>query len=720
MMELLNPEAVAAFYEKESARIKKEKRNAQKAGYDSGRSGNRHKSAWKEAHFIAWDGEGKDIGEPNEHGDKYQIYNLLANSEGGEIYSEGESGLSSEECLDLLCDYGADFPKSIHVVFGGSYDMNMILRDLPRDIMEQISAADGKDFVTWGRFAIRLVQRKYLSVGRYKSVDRMYKQKPDGSWERDFECKVTLWDVIGFFQASFISAAEGWLGKDYPDLVLIREGKAKRSDFAAETLEYVRKYNQAELRALVKLMEKLHTALGDLGLQLNRWDGAGAVAAAINKKHDVKKWLGEHRKRADDPIQTACQHAYFGGRIEMGKFGYHKGTIYHYDINSAYPSAQRYLPQMLEGTWVHYKAGDMMLRNPSSLPHITCFLVEWDLSNQGLLFGPFPYRSELQHKVLFPEAGINWVWKPEVVAAWEHFKGRGLIIREAWAWHPTTEYYPYSWIDDYYARRQWLVAEQKRTGIIMGEEKVIKLGLNSLYGKTAQRAGYDEKTGRVPPFHNLAYAGYITSETRAKLWAAAMQKQGAIICMATDGIFSTAPLALDCPKEKQLGKWEYQEHAGMILAQSGFYWIDEGKEWRGWSRGFDKVQPGPNYQKEMKAQIKTILDGWKSGKESVYFPCTRFITLKTALSGPDWWARWCWWYSMRTPEGVRGRKLKLFPTGTKRASIGGKPWREMVQTIPEENYTPGEISMRYNIPWITDSDDDAIIEQENAISMEDY
>ena len=75
---------------------------------------------------------------------------------------------------------------------------------------------------------------------------------------------------------------------------------------------------------------------------------------------------------------------------------------------------------------------------------------------------------------------------------------------------------------------------------------------------------------------------------------------------------------------------------------------------------------------------------------------------------------------MRTPDGIKGRKLKLFPTGTKRIGLPGKPWREMVQTIPEENFTPDIISMRYNIPWVSEHADEHIIEEENAISMEDY
>jgi hypothetical protein len=709
MLENFDPaKAVSDFYATQAPqKDRKADRHKDKA------RGNRHKSSWTEKHFIAWDGEGKDVETLNEYGDRRHIYNFLANSEGAEIYDETGTGLSTVDCLDLLCDSAMEHPKAINVVFGGSYDMNMILRDIPREKMEEISKSDGRDFVTWDAFAIRFVQRKYLSIGRYHDPDRMFLQKPNGDWVRNFDSQIVLWDVIGFFQSSFISAVEGWLGKDWQDLKLIREGKEKRKDFAEESLEFIRKYNAAELRALVRLMEKVHEAMDQLGLQLSRWDGAGAVAAAINKKHDVKKWLGEARKTAD-PVQTACQHAYFGGRIELGRYGYHDGDIYHYDVNSAYPSAQRKLPQMLEGTWVRYAAGDPMLEAPEKLPHITCYLVRWDFTGMGLRFGPFPYRSEMQRKVLFPEAGMNWVWKPEVIAALNILgKYNRIEILEAWSWWPTVDYLPYAWIDDYYNRRKELVAAQKRDGVIRGEEKVIKLGLNSLYGKTAQRAGYSEKTGRIPPFHNLAYAGYITSETRSLLWSAAMQAPSEIICLATDGIFSRVPLELDCPDEKQLGKWEAQKHDGMMIAQSGFYWINDGGEWRGWSRGFDKIPPGPNYQAEMKAQIDKILTAWKKGDESVYFPCTRFITVKTALSGANWWERWCSWYSMRTDTGIIGRKLRLYPTGTKRVSQNGKPWREMVGTIPETNYTPDEMSMLYNIPWISEDDSN-----ENAIDAE--
>jgi hypothetical protein len=277
-------------------------------------------------------------------------------------------------------------------------------------------------------------------------------------------------------------------------------------------------------------------------------------------------------------VQLAAQHAYFGGRIEIGKIGRHLGKIYHYDINSAYPSAQWDLPALTCGQWVHY---DWNIYRVDLFEKMTLCLVEWDFP--GAIWGPFPYRSARQRKVLFPEKGVNWVWLPEVKAAMQAMKGRKkwkLSIKEVWEFQPDiTSFQPYKFMKEYYELRQEMVKETKEKGIPHGEEKIIKLGLNSGYGKTAQHAGYHPETKQKPPYHNLAYAGYITSTTRAKLYEAAMQSPENIICIATDGIFSTVPLTLDCPKEKILGKWEASEHDELILVQSGFYYYRNGSEW---------------------------------------------------------------------------------------------------------------------------------------------
>lgn len=617
--------------------------------------------------ILAWDGEGWEDSAGN------HVYGYFANSDGEELYDA--AGLTTDACLSLLWETGHD---RLNVVFSGSYDATLILKDLsPEQARDAMSDDTPSGFVKGCRYEgyiIRYVPRKYLYIRREEA-----------------KRGIILWDIWGFFQGSFIAALEKWFGKEYDDLSLIHEGKALRSVFDPSDIEFIRRYNSAELRALVRLMETFLDAVEKAGLTLSRFDGAGAVAAAMLKKHGVKErvFLDETGAKIRLPMEMrlAAEIGYYGGRIEAFQYGRAGATIYHYDINSAYPAALVNLPNIGRGAWSHQE-------NPvfSRCPEMTLFRVQWDVGNEKIC--PFPYRSKMQRKILYPSRGESWVWYPEVFAALNAARpGWSIRLLEAWVFTPDDEEdLPYSWIQDYYDTRARMIKEKN------GAEKVIKLGLNSLYGKTAQRVG-------AKPFHNLAYAGYITSYTRAMLYTAGMHAPHAIIAFATDGVFSLAPLPLPCPEEKILGQWEGKKHDDMVIVQSGHYILKDGKSLKLWSRGFDKfVGTGKtekarerDYQNKVKLYWKTLIDAWKRGEWRIYLPCTRFVTLKAALIGERWQYRGQW--KPGHDPFLPGKELKIIPFDTKREIDKSlpqpSPSRALVSTLPTENYTPGEMSAPY-------------------------
>jgi hypothetical protein len=367
----------------------------------------------------------------------------LANSDGDERYNQ--AGLSSVDCLNFLIEAGRD---RLNVIFSGSYDVTLILKDLPPESARLAMADDETTgFVKGCRyegFVIRYVPRKYLYI------------------RRDTEkTGIMLWDVWGFFQGSFLEALEKWFGKEYPDLNVIHEGKVKRSDFDPSDIAFIRRYNSAELRALLALMVALIAAADDAGLHLSRYDGAGAVAAAMLKKHGIKERVfrdpaGE-RIRLPLEMRLPAEIAYYGGRIEALKYGRARATIYHYDINSAYPAALIGLPNIGRGEWRHIDAPDF-----SKCPEMSLFRVKWNVGNARIC--PFPYRSHFQQKILYPPAGESWIWYPEILAALNHRRPEWSIeLIEAWIFEPEDPSdRPYSFISEYYDRRAALVKETKK------------------------------------------------------------------------------------------------------------------------------------------------------------------------------------------------------------------------------------------------------------------
>jgi hypothetical protein len=102
----------------------------------------------------------------------------------------------------------------------------------------------------------------------------------------------------------------------------------------------------------------------------------------------------------------------------------------------------------------------------------------------------------------------------------------------------------------------------------------------------AQRVGGSDKYGGRPPWHQLEWAGMITSATRAQIWEAVSQAPESIIAVETDGIFSTAPLNLDVGTA--LGQWELKEYDWITYVQSGIYFTsDDKKGEKVKSRGID-------------------------------------------------------------------------------------------------------------------------------------
>lgn len=613
--------------------------------------GNRHVSTFDRAHFIAWDGEGISIPsqapiETPTGRTEYQAYALLMNNEGTLVVDV--DGISTALCLETLLT-STDDKHAIHVVFGGSYDMNMMLRNVPVRDLKRLHAGDNIDY---DKYQISYRPRKALEIREYRDPahKKVFDEKRN-TWRADFSRSMTLWDVYSFFGDTFVSTlckyfnvkrvesdAAGYTyvasgagnhatSERYVSIInAIEYGKQLRGTFTeAELKSLVMPYCKLEVHALHELMVTLQGYLKEAGMTLARWDGAGACAASLMQKYSVK----DHLTERDTPkeVTQAAEFAYFGGRIETLKFGNYENTVHHYDINSAYPAAMLDLPSMQGGNWKHYD-GPINRSFAKSMNRVTIYRVAWRMDEFATIC-PFPWRARKTNSVYFPPRGAGWIWKPELDMCIDNFHDSvELYIAECWEFWPSNHQpMPFLFIQELYDKRKEMVLQQN------GGEKVLKLGLNSLYGKTAQSLGYNKRTNSKPPYHNLVIAGMITSIVRAKVTQAAMQAPNHVIMIATDGIYSTTELFLECPKEKILGKWEYSTHEYMTIVASGVYWTkSKGSKENPYSRGFDKFS----------ILREKVLQAWTDGKSTLPCKSTRFVGIGSAIGLNDFNA-WCSW-----------------------------------------------------------------------------
>jgi hypothetical protein len=375
--------------------------------------------------FVAWDGEG--INEP----DGSHTYVMLASSDGQSLHHR--FGLSTVDVFELWLESRSGVTN---VIYGGGYDINMVLRDLDRVSLTQLYAT-GR--VRWNGYRIEWRGGKSISV-------------------RTTERSFLLYDVLPFFQKPFVSACDEYLGEEWEYRDEIIREKANRGAFTYDNIAGISEYNAAELRTLVRLANELRERLHKASIRVARWDGPGAIASALYKKHATKS----HLVPSPPMVATAGRHAYAGGRFEIIRKGHSDLPCYQYDVNSAYPSAIRDLPCLAHGEWKH-------VLNPTRVARFGMYRIE--------VAKPIHHTSRPQplwHRnkdgtVFFSQYPHGWYWSPEARLVAGDSRA---TIHEGWEMVVCCDCNPFGFVEGLYNKRLAL----KKAGD--GAQVGLKLGLN--------------------------------------------------------------------------------------------------------------------------------------------------------------------------------------------------------------------------------------------------
>lgn len=475
------------------------------------------------ARFVGVDGEGWTI-------DGEHRYVLIAASTGEWAFDP--KGLSTVRCFEFLLELPK---KTVKCGFGFNYDINMMLRDVD---LEPLIKLWKEGACRWKSYYLEWTPNKSFMV---KSRGRVAK----------------VYDVFGFFQSSFVKALEKW-NFDVPKGV--EDMKQERSKFDPSIKRTIIDYCLEECRLTSLLMDELEHALNEVDLSISNWIGAGAIASALMQRNQVRD---HHQYDAVWPgVEPAILSAYFGGRVELFRQGEFP-RVWDYDISSAYPSIAIGLPSLKDASWQWVPHYDPSLE--------WCIWdCAWNLPDSFLC--PFPVR--VKGSIYYPRNGRGWYHSSEVAIA-QKLCGGDIKVMGGWQLQPRCDELPFSFIPRTYDHRRELKRE-KHAG-----EKVLKLGLNSIYGKLAQGAGFQ---GKPPLFQSFFWAGAITAGTRAKVLEVAMQSLDDLIMIATDGIFFKRDPAV--PLKDGLGGLELTTMDDMFVAQAGVYQAAVDGEVYARSRGF--------------------------------------------------------------------------------------------------------------------------------------
>lgn len=494
-----------------------------------------------EKRYIGIDGEGWTDKSTGKH---HYSYLAACDTNGliGDIYRH--EGLRSVEIFEFLLS----LPQgswNLKVGFSLGYDITKWLEDLPHSAIYLLNHPELRK----GKNGPRDVKWAGFNFNRLSSQFKVIRYSNDGIR------RAVIWDLFRFFGKAFVPALQDWKVGDKDTWDHIQAMKDKRGDFQGIN-EDEKKYCQAECVLMAQLAKTLIDAHLAADIKLTSYYGPGSTASAMLKTMKAK----EETATIPKDMEYAVECAFFGGRFECAWAGPLE-NVEGYDIASAYPFAMTQLPCFKHGKWE-------LVKNPkdSDIEKAIAACVHYYLPEWGGLriikeidkdilkskvkadgrvadhaWGPFPFRLA-DGNILFPvtcEGG--WVWKHEYLTGLRFFSN--VAAKEAWILKNNCSCgKPFGQqVSTYYNKRLEWGKEGK--GI------ALKLGINSCYGKRAQRVG-------SAPYRCVVSAGNITSMTRAMLLGAIFKANEPwnVIGLATDGI--QAQCKLDLPKPPITGTEE--------------------------------------------------------------------------------------------------------------------------------------------------------------------
>jgi len=640
--------------------------------------------------FVGCDGEGATLG------NGYHAYFML--TVGNETLETAgkQVRLSSMDCLDFI---SRQDPKKIYVGYFFDYDTTKILEDLAWPKLDRLihrhkrTGVNGQIFpVDYGMYQVDYLPHKELKVRK------MIEQKDD---ETVWSQWIVVNDVGSFFQCSFLKALEMWGVGTEEEREKIRAGKEKRAAFNIDD-ETIAEYNALEIRLLQELMDRFRAACVEAGYVPRKWQGPGQLAETMLRTHGVPMsknvpLLNDEEYRG---LVEFGRNAYYGGRFEVGMIGPVNVPCDQWDINSAYPHAMRYLPCLQHGGWEYYE-------DPAQIPS-----GHWDrprgirgerfalcegsftpIENYRSLWYGLPIRTATGG-IVYPAAGRGWYWSFEIQSA----RHQTFKTDSAWVYTRLCDCQPLAFVEGVYNTRQRLGKN--------GPGIVLKLGLNSLYGKMVQSIGF-------PKYSNPIWASFITAYPRMMIQYfihSSPECLGGncgrdIVMVATDSV-ATITRRTDFEDSSELGGWSCEHHPdGMFVVQPGVYFGSSGKPTK--TRGFTRTVVD-TYEDEFRTVFAEMVESGDLTRGQVALPINLFVGIRYALQrrNTSLLGQWIEYGTVETPG-----KILSFDWTSKRGAMAINPtdYRSWIQTFPHEGSPEIEtIPYSKNIGGLLDAAEDRL------------
>lgn len=636
------------------------------------------------APFVGCDGEGTTL----DNG--YHAYNMLRIGDQLLKPATGHVRLTTLECLDFITSLD---PKPLYVGYFFDYDVTKILEDLPFAKLKRLLTrtsrlgSNGALFpVDYGSYQLDYLPRKEFKARRMlRQIDDVTEWSP---W-------VVINDVGSFFQVPFLGAIKSWKVGSEADWQAIEVGKKQRATFDIADFDEISRYNALEIDLLEQLMDRFRDACIDAGYVPRKWQGPGLLAEEMLRKNGVKRSVDTPllMDPSTQPLVSFATNAYYGGRTEVSAIGPVVRPVSQKDINSAYPYAMQFVPCLFHGKWERIEGEDkcngLRFDRPSGRVGERYALQFGSFAHGG---GPRPFWYGLpmrtqQGTIVYPAEGTGWYWSFEIDASIH----QSFTTQEMWVYQRACTCRPLAFVESVYEERQRIGKD--------GPGIVLKLGMNSLYGKTVQSIGFPKYANPIWGSFITAFprmmiqefihsspscgSGKLTEDGRTDMYGGACGDD--VLMVATDSV-TTIRERPDYPDSKELGGWSTEIHpTGIFIVQPGVYFGSSGKpsKTRGVPRTIVDAHEGT-----FRERFQRMVDSGDLSLGDVQVPQKIFCGIKYALHRRDL-RLLGQWIEFGEADGTKGKSVS-FDWTSKRSiypALAPNNKRSYIQTYPYEGST---------------------------------
>jgi len=430
-----------------------------------------------------------------------------------------------------------------------AYDAECILKLLPEEILKSYKWKKALVFVYNG-YKIHYIDRKKLTISKGRH-------------------SVNCYDIAQYYENKPLLDAycENVKKPLDPDYLAMKE---KRKSFSLyyylRHKRQVRKYCQTDCILTKELAENwIQTFHKVFGFYVDNWISSGYLAEKVLIKNGINIPLFNETPYE---VQELARSSFYGGRFELIQRGY-IGECYLYDINSAYPYALTTIPDITDGKWISSKKIILKAK-------IGFFFILADI-DPTVKIAPFPFVKK-NRTICYPCGKFKTFVTLDELKMVDGDPKIKYTILESYQFIPNKNcnYSFKKFIEEQYKRRMKLKKEENHL------ERAIKIILNSIYGKTAQRT--NRMMGNL---FNPVIASSITGFVRAQLYRFMKEHnlENDVVAFATDSIAIQRKLPI-LDKNEVLGEMKLDKSGfDVIFLSNGFYLFNG--VWKKRGIGFD-------------------------------------------------------------------------------------------------------------------------------------